>query len=56
MALSGRVLDVLRSIRGIGKADAFGIHPGFCGKGHSDLLPAGTGGSYLLASAVVGPA
>ncbi len=56
MALSGRVLDFLRGIRGIGKSEAFSVHPGFCGKGHSDILPAGTGGSYLLSSAVVGPA
>ncbi len=56
MALSGRVLDFLKGIRGIGRADAFAVYPGFCGKGHSDMLPAGTGGSYLLSSAVVGPA
>ncbi|MFZ0700029.1 MAG: TldD/PmbA family protein [Thermoplasmata archaeon] len=56
MALSGRVLDVLRSVRGIGRAEDFKIDPGFCGKGHSDMLPTGTGGSYLLTSAAVGPA
>ncbi len=56
MALSGRVLDVLRSVRGVGRADAFELDPGFCGKGHSDMLPAGTGGSYMLTSAAVGPA
>ncbi len=56
MALSGRVLDVLRSTRGVGKSDDFTIDPGFCGKGHSDMLPAGTGGVYLLSTAVVGVA
>jgi TldD protein len=56
MALSGRVLDVLRSIRGVSRASDFKLSPGFCGKGHSDLLATGTGGSYLLAEAIVGPA
>ncbi len=56
MALSGRVLDFLMAIRGIGRAEYFSISPGLCGKGHTDLLPAGTGGSYLLSEAVVGPA
>jgi TldD protein len=56
MALSGKVLDFLRGIRGVGKADQFAIWPGYCGKGHTDLIPAGTGGSYLLSEAVVGPA
>jgi TldD protein len=56
MALSGKVLDFLRAIRGVGKAEHFAIWPGYCGKGHTDLIPAGTGGSYLLSEAVVGPA
>jgi TldD protein len=56
MALSGKVLDFLKGIRGIGKTDEFSITPGYCGKGHTDLIPAGTGGSYLLSEAVVGPA
>jgi TldD protein len=56
MALSGKVLDFLKGIRGIGKAAEFSILPGYCGKGHTDLIPAGTGGSYLLSEAVVGPA
>jgi TldD protein len=55
MALSGKVLEFLRAIRGVGRADAFEMDPGFCGKGHTDLLPAGTGGTYLLSEAVVGP-
>ncbi len=56
MALSGKVLDVLKSTRGVGRADSFTIDPGYCGKGHSDMLPAGTGGVYLLSTAVVGVA
>ncbi|MGD0718809.1 MAG: TldD/PmbA family protein [Thermoplasmata archaeon] len=56
MALSGRVLDVLHATRGVSGAADFEISPGYCGKGHSDLLPAGTGGPYLLTRAAVGPA
>jgi TldD protein len=56
MALSGRVLDFLRAIRGVGDGKEFQIESGFCGKGHTDVLPAGTGGAYLLSTAVVGPA
>ena len=56
MALSGRVLDFLRSIRGIGRASDEPMMPGFCGKGHTDLLPVSDGGPYLLSRAVVGPA
>jgi TldD protein len=56
MALSGKVLEFLRSIRGISGPSDFDMSPGFCGKGHTDLLPTGTGGPYLLAEAVVGPA
>lgn len=56
MALSGRVLEFLGGVRGVGRAEHFSISPGFCGKGHTDILPAGTGGSYLLSRAVVGPA
>ncbi len=56
MALSGRVLDFLRSIQGISRGAEMQIQPGFCGKGHTDMLPTGTGGAYLLARAIVGPA
>jgi predicted Zn-dependent protease len=56
MALSGKVLDFLKAIRGVGVKDDFEIEPGSCGKGHTDLLPVGTGGVYLLSRAVVGPA
>jgi TldD protein len=55
MALSGKVLEFLGGVRGVGTAEHFSILPGFCGKGHTDILPAGTGGSYLLSRAVVGP-
>jgi TldD protein len=56
MALSGRVLDFLKATRGVSSRKDFSIDPGSCGKGHSDILPAGTGGPYLLSTAVVGPA
>ncbi len=56
MALSGRVLDFLRDIRGVGREGDTKMETGYCGKGHSDLLPVGTGGAHLLSTAVVGPA
>jgi TldD protein len=56
MALSGKVLDFLKAIQGVSHKQDFAIDTGFCGKGHSDVLPAGTGGTYLLSTAVVGPA
>lgn len=56
MALSGSVLEFLKEIRGIGKAKDHSITPGFCGKGHSDILPVGDGGTHLLSRALVGPA
>jgi TldD protein len=56
MALSGKVLDFLKGLQGVSKADDFRIEPGYCGKGHSDTIPAGTGGAYLLSNAIVGPA
>ncbi len=56
MALSGKVLEVLRQIRGLSRRSDFEMTPGFCGKGHTDLLPVASGGTYLLSTAVVGPA
>ncbi len=56
MALSGKVLDFLRSIRGVGRRSDFLIDPGYCGKGHTDYLPVGTGGVPLVSTAIVGPA
>lgn len=56
MALSGRVLDFLKAIKGVGRREYFTSDSGYCGKGHTDILPTGTGGSYLLSEAVVGPA
>jgi TldD protein len=55
MALSGKVLDVLRQMRGASRRADFQMTPGFCGKGHTDILPVGSGGVYLLSTAVVGP-
>jgi len=56
MALSGKVLDFLRATRGVAKGKVSAPDPGFCGKGHSDYLPVGTGGVHLLSHAIVGPA
>jgi TldD protein len=56
MALSGRVLEFLSSIRGVGKKEYFALRPGSCGKGFTDVLPAGTGGSYVLSELLVGRA
>ncbi len=56
MALSGRVLDFLKAIRGVEKSPVSDISPGYCGKGHSDYLPVGTGGVHVLSHAIVGPA
>ena len=56
LALSGSVLAFLRSIKGVGRKDQFEMSPGYCGKGHTDYIPAGTGGTHLLAEAIVGPA
>ncbi|MCI4364051.1 MAG: TldD/PmbA family protein [Thermoplasmata archaeon] len=55
MALSGKVLDFLHNVKGVGRKEYFEVSPGYCGKGHTDLLPAGTAGTYLLSEAVVGP-
>lgn len=56
LALSGSVLAFLKTIRGVGRKDQFEMSPGYCGKGHTDYIPAGTGGTHLLAEALVGPA
>ncbi len=56
MALSGKVLDFMKSVRGVGRVMDPHIEPGFCGKGHTDYIPVGSGGPYLLSSAIVGPA
>ena len=56
MALSGRVLDVLKATRGVSRREDFDMAPGYCGKGHTDLLPVGSGGPFLLSTAIVGPA
>jgi TldD protein len=56
MALSGKVLDFLRATRAVGREETVTMEPGFCGKGHTDLLPVGSGGAHLLSTAIVGPA
>jgi TldD protein len=56
MALSGRVLEFLTSIRGLSGKGDFALDTGSCGKGRTDLLVNSAGGPYLLATAVVGRA
>jgi len=56
MALSGRVLDFLSSIRGLSGKEDFLLDTSSCGKGRTDFLPNSAGGPYLLATAVVGQA
>lgn len=51
VALSGKILDVLKSIRAIGK-DVRIEYPGYCGKGQS--VPVDDGGPHLLTKALVG--
>jgi len=56
MALSGKVLEFLRSIKGVSGRQDFELDTGSCGKGRTDFLPNSAGGPYLLSSAVVGRA
>jgi len=56
MALSGKVLEFLRAIRGVSGPQDFQLDTGSCGKGRTDILPNSAGGPYLLSSAVVGRA
>jgi TldD protein len=45
ISLSGNVLEVLKSIDGVGKTLEFSA--GMCGKGSEDYVPVGDGGPYL---------
>ncbi len=45
ISLSGHVLEVLKSIDGVGKNLEYGA--GSCGKGSEDYVPVGDGGPYL---------
>jgi TldD protein len=56
MAISGKVLEFLRDIKGISRPEDFLLSVGMCGKGHGDYLPVGDGGTFLLSRALVGPA
>ncbi|NJE05372.1 TldD/PmbA family protein [Thermococcus sp. M36] len=51
VAMSGRILDVLRSVRAIGKELKVEF-PGYCGKGQ--IVPVDDGGPHLLTRALVG--
>ncbi|WP_367884646.1 PmbA/TldA family metallopeptidase [Thermococcus sp. JCM 11816] len=50
--LSGKILDVLKSIRAIGK-DVRIEYPGYCGKG-GQSVPVDDGGPHILTKALVG--
>ena len=56
MAISGRVLEFIASVRGLSGRQDFALDAGTCGKGRTDVLPNSAGGPYLLSTAVVGPA
>jgi len=56
MALSGHVLEFLKSIRGVSGKKDFELDTGSCAKGRADFLPNAAGGPYLLGTAVVGRA
>ncbi|AMQ18474.1 TldD/PmbA family protein [Thermococcus peptonophilus] len=51
VALSGKILDVLRGIRAIGR-DVRIEYPGYCGKGQT--VPVDDGGPHILTKALVG--
>ena len=55
MALSGRVLDFLKAIRGVSRKSDFDIDPGVLRKG-SERPASVDWRTYLLSTAVVGPA
>jgi TldD protein len=52
--LSGKVLDFTTNIKGITKASDFAMSPGFCGKGHEDVVTSGAGGTFLASRATIG--
>ncbi len=53
LSLSGNVLEFLRNISAIGRKEYFHTDSGICGKGHEDLVPVGSGGSYIKSKATV---
>ena len=54
-ALSGPVLDLLQNIDAVSK-DKLELRPGTCGKGHADLVPVTSGGSYIkVEKALISP-
>ncbi|MFX1409727.1 MAG: TldD/PmbA family protein [Promethearchaeota archaeon] len=55
IALSGQVLDILQNIDAISN-DVTNFYCGTCGKGHADLLPVTSGGSYIrIKKALISP-
>ncbi len=52
IGITGYVPDVLKSISAIGSD--FDLWPGFCGKGHKEMVPVSTGGPHLRMKARLG--
>jgi predicted Zn-dependent protease len=52
ITMTGYVPDVLRSISAIGSD--FALDPGFCGKGHKEMVPVSSGGPHLRTRARLG--
>jgi TldD protein len=52
--LSGKVLEFMANIKGITRPSDFEVGPGFCGKGHEDMVTVGSGGSFLASRAMIG--
>lgn len=52
IAITGYVPDVLQTISAVG--DDFELDPGFCGKGHKELVTVTSGGPHLLLKARLG--
>ncbi len=52
IAITGYVPDVLQTISAVG--DDFELKPGFCGKGHKELITVTSGGPHLLLKARLG--
>jgi TldD protein len=50
--MTGYVPDMLRSISAIGSD--FALDPGFCGKGHKEMVPVSSGGPHLRTRARLG--
>jgi len=52
VTLTGRVLEILGAVDAVSK-EGFMTDPGNCGKGHEDLVPVGSGGTWWRTKAVI---